>query len=235
MGAAGTGVVLLGGVGMHARALAKVAQNVYPGLAHRAHVHSLLELVNVRGAHAANAAALARSLDAFPGGAVLHIFSGAAFFAVPALAAARDARVRAVVLDSIPFTRREAKLMRVAGVPAPLCAPAGALARALLTSSLFGATEDFTDRYFSLLAAPETFAPASRVLVACSADDEITPAAEARDFAARARAAWAARPGAPRLDAYEGAGKHACLARDDAAAFAPAVREFLRGSGVELA
>jgi len=233
--AARRGVVLLGGVGMHERALQKVATNLYPGLPAALHSHSLLSLVNVRGAHAANAAAVAASLARFPDGAVVHVLSGAAFFAVTALARWRDARVDAVVLDSVPFARREAKLMRVAGVPAPLCAPAGALARALLTSPLIGATEAYTDAYFALLADARTFAPASRVLVACSADDDITPVDEARDFVARARPAWAAAGGgAPALTAYEGVGKHACLARDDAANFAPAVRAWLAGSRVEL-
>jgi hypothetical protein len=194
----------------------------------------MLQLVSVRGSHAANTDALRRSLDAFPGGAVVHIFSGSAFFAVPALAAWRDERVRAVCLDSVPFARREAKLMRVAGVPAALCAPAGAIARAVLTSSFLGATVAFTDRYFELLADASTFAPASRVLVACSADDAITPIDEARSFAAAARDAWLAHPGAPTLTHYEGAGKHACLARDDVARFAPAVRGWLKGSELEL-
>jgi hypothetical protein len=227
------GVVLLGGVAMHARALQKVAAALYPGLEARAHTHSLLQLVSVTGAHAANADAVARSLDAFPDGALLHVFSGSAFFTIKALPTwARSHRVSAVVLDSIPFCRREAKLMRVAGVPSLLCEPAGAVTRALLP--LVGATTDYTDDYFRALADASTFAPASRVLVACSVDDVITPVDEARQFADTARAAWAAQPGAPALSAYEGVGAHACLARDDPN-FAPAVRTWLRGSEFELA
>ena len=218
---------------MHARALTKISTTLYPGLPATVMPHGLFQLVNVRGAFAANTDALARAIDGFPGGCIVHLFSSSAFFAVPALARWRDDRVKSVVLDSIPFSRREEKLMRVAGVPPFLCKPAGAVARAALVSKFVGATVEYTDNYFSLLHDAQSFSPASHVLVACSVDDVITPVEEALLFVETAQKSWSAQPGAPKLGSYWGAGKHACMARDDAARMAPAVRAFLRGCAVE--
>lgn len=220
-------VVLLGGLGMHARALAKIAATLYPNSPAALHAHSLLDLVSPPRAHARLAAAAFSSLAAFPGGAILHVTSGSAFFAV-ASGLVGAPNVRGVVLDSIPFARREHKLLRVLGVPSALATPLGGAVRALLTSPLIGATMAHTDAYFATLARADTW-KGRPVLVATSADDVITPAADAREWAAARKAAWGA---AGQLDVYEGTGKHACMARDDAASFSAAVREWAARTGV---
>lgn len=228
------GVVILGGVAMKERALARVASTLYPGLPATLIPHGLFQLVNVRGAFAANTDALARAIDANKGGSIVHIFSGSAFFSVPALAKWKDERVKGVILDSIPFERREKKLMRVAGLPEALCGPAGAVARAILVSKFVGATIEYTDMYFSALADARTFSPASRVMVACSKDDVITPVEDAQKFFSTAEKAWQAQPGAPTLSAYWGVGSHALMARDDAAGMGAAVRDFLKETDFQL-
>lgn len=235
-----TGVVLLGGLGMNARALHKVAAAIYPGLAVKFHVHTANQLLNVRSHHKTNADAVARSIHSFPGGCALHMVSGSAFFAIPALASGEwGSNVKTVVLDSIPFARREAALMRTAGLPEILCKPMGAIASSVLNSEYFGATDAFTDRYFELLCDAKTYSSASRVLVACSIEDSITPISDARLFAEETKKKWssaaAARPHVPHLSIYEGNGKHACLARDDIDNFAPHIRSWLKSSPLELA
>lgn len=228
------GVVILGGVAMKSRALTKVASTLYPGLPSTVIPHGLFQLVNVRGAFASNADALARAIDAYPGGSIVHIFSGSAFFSVPALAKWKDERVKGVVLDSIPFERREKKLMRVAGLPDALCDPAGAVARAILISKFVGATIEYTDNYFSLLADARTFAPASRVMVACSKDDVITPIDDAQKFYATAEKSWRTLSNAPKISSYWGSGSHALMARDDASGMGTAMRDWLKDTEFKL-
>jgi hypothetical protein len=80
-------VVILGGLAMQQRALEKTAAALYPALAVRGLLtHSLNQIVNVNWAFAANRARLASVLEgAGPGGAIVHVFSGAAFFSLLAL------------------------------------------------------------------------------------------------------------------------------------------------------
>jgi hypothetical protein len=165
------GVVILGGLGMKARALDKIASTLYPDLPTLRFTHSLADIVGVAYAWPRLQARLDGALAEFSGGAVLHVFSGASFFATFSLAAWRDARVRGVVLDSVPFRRVERNLMRVVDVPEPLCGPLAVLARALLVSPLVGATIAKTDRYNELQREPSTFMPARHVLAAHSVDD----------------------------------------------------------------
>ena len=165
MAAPKAGVILLGGVAMTSRHLARITQTLYAPhhLSVISRPHSLLELVNVRFKHQQVKDAFRRDLDAFPDGAIVHMISGAAFFAHSALHAWRDKRVRGVILDSVPYRRDpgigETRLMQSAGVPGPLCKPAGALARALLLSPLFEATQAYTDNYNALQRDPLTFHP----------------------------------------------------------------------------
>lgn len=232
MAAPKTGVILLGGVNMTARHLAKISGALYPRLAVRAAPHTVFQLVNVRYSFPARDEALRRSLDAFPDGCIVHAVSGSAFFATHALARWGDARVRGVIMDSVPQLRLEAPLMRLVGVPAPLVAPASALARALLVSPLFDATLAYTDRYNALTREAATYGP--RVLLAHSAEDEVVPLQQFSAFAGEVQAAKAAGAGgwgATELSVYIGKGKHAAMARDDAG-FAAATRAFLASSGI---
>lgn len=197
--------------------------------------HSLLELVNVRFKHPAVVDRFRRDLDAFPDGAVVHMISSASFYGLTALHAWRDERVAGVICDSVPYRRDpvigEYRLMLSAGVPEPLCGVAGKVARALLVSPLFEATEAYTDRYNSYQRDPATFHPrAARVLMAHSEDDAVVPIAEFRDHcgALRASSAWAAH----HLHVFEGRGPHALMAREDGARYAAAVAAFLGNCGM---
>ena len=234
MATAKTGIVLLGGVGMTARHLAKICSTLYPHLASatpsRAHArqHSVVQLVNANGFPALEDR-LRRSLDEFSGGCIVHSVSGSAFFATAALAKWKDERVRGVIFDSIPQLRLEAPLLRLLGVPTPLLAPASALARAVLVSPLFNATLQYTDNYSELIRQPAAFGP--RVLYAHSSEDEVVPMQQFSDFckdlkAGQGSSSW----GSTRVDLYVGKGKHAAMARDDAG-FAAAVKAFLADSG----
>ena len=232
MAAPKVGVILLGGVNMTERHLAKISGALYPRLAVRSRAHTVFQLVNVRHSFPAREAELRRSLDAFPDGCIIHAVSGSAFFAAHALAKWGDARVRGVVLDSVPQLRLEASLVRLVGVPAPLVAPTSALARALLVSPLFDATLAYTDRYNALTREAATYGP--RVLLAHSAEDEVVPLQQFSAFAGEVQAAKAAGAGgwgATELSVYIGKGKHAAMARDDAG-FAAATRAFLASSGI---
>jgi hypothetical protein len=235
MAAARSGVILLGGVNMTPRHLAKISATLYPALAAAARVraapHSVLQLVNVRHSFPHREAELRRSLDAFPDGCVVHCVSGSAFFATAALARWRDPRVRGVIMDSVPQLRLEAPLMRLVGVPGALVGPASALARALLVSPLFDATLAYTDTYSELCAQAGTYG--QRVLFAHSEDDDVVPVTQFRDFYARVAAAKAAGAqgwGGTALDVYVGRGKHAAMARDDAG-FAAKVQGFMGECG----
>ena len=98
---------------MKQRALDKIAATLYPDLPALKYTHSLAEIVGVVPLWSRNLARFSEALAAFPGGAILHIFSGASFFSTFALSEWRDARIRGVVLDSVPFLRVERQLMRV--------------------------------------------------------------------------------------------------------------------------
>lgn len=217
-------VILLGGLGMKPRALEKTAAALYPSLSVQQYTHSLNELVNVSfrfpSVQQRFAAALA---DAGPGGAIVHVFSGAAFFSLLALrdwsAAAAAAggqhplasRIRGVVLDSIPYKRVESKLMAAVRVPSVLVPAATALASRLLVSPLFGATVALTDEYQAAQRAAATFACTGgrRVLVAHSAEDAIVSVGEFHSYVGSLRSApgWrpASQPGAASQPAGRGA------------------------------
>ena len=216
---------------MKRKVLDKIATLLYPDLPAVCIPHSLLQLVNIH-TFKSNTEALRNAL--FPGGSIIHILSGSAFFTLGpwhALARVRseDRPIRGVVVDSVPYDRIEARLLQVAGLPLPLCAPIGAVARVALQSPLFGATREYTDRYNAAQRHPATFAPVPHVLVAHSVDDAVIPVREFRTWHAdvRARSDWlhagdnaaggdgGAGPARPRLETYEGVGMHACLARDD--------------------
>jgi len=208
--AAPPSVILLGGLGMKPRALEKTATALYPSLSVQSYTHSLNELVNVSFCFAANQARLVRALkDAGPGGAIVHVFSGAAFYSLMAMrdwgaaavasgavSAHPSARIRGVVLDSIPYKRVESKLLEAANVPAALAPAVGALAARLLVSPLFGATVALTDAYERLQRAPSTFAftGGRRVLVAHSVDDAIVPVSEFRSYVGDLHPATGWRP-----------------------------------------
>lgn len=205
---AASGVVVLGGLMMKQRALEKIAATLYPDLPAAILPHSLLQLVNVH-TFARNTDVLRRAL--FPGGTILHILSGSAFFTCGpfhALAQVRsDDRIRGIVLDSVPHERIEERLLQVAGVPRVLCPPLGALASVVLTSPLFGATRAYTDAYNVAQRDPATFAPVGHVLAAHSVDDAVIPVREFRAWRddVRARSDW--------VHAEEGAAEGASAAR----------------------
>ena len=232
------GIILLGGVGQTARHLARINKALYSAhgqLPVVARAHSLLELVNVRYHHPAVKDRFRRDLDAFPDGVVVHMISSASFFALNALHAWQDERVKGVICDSIPYRREpgigEYRLMLSAGVPEPLCNAAGKVARALLLSPLFDATEAYTDNYNKSQRNPRTFHPRrANVLMAHSADDAVVPVSEFRDHckALRASDEWAGH----QVDVFEGSGPHALMAREDGARFAAAVAAFLGTSGM---
>ena len=228
------GVILLGGVAMTSRHLARITKTLYPSLPVLSRPHTLLELVNVRFCHPRIRDAFRRDLDSFPDGAIVHMVSSAAFFATRALHEWQDERVRGVICDSVPYRRDpgvgETRLMLSAGVPGPLCRPAGALARSLLLSPLFQATVEYTDRYNALQRDPRTFHPsAPRLLMAHSADDAVVPVEEFRAHVAalRENPEWGA-PGA--LTVFEGRGPHALMAREDGERYAAAVAQFVGAS-----
>ena len=234
-------VIVLGGLGMKERALEKVTQVLYPTLAAQRFPHTLHQIVNVRFSFPSNIARLQHALEnAGPGGAILHIFSGAAFFSVTALrewgAAAAvgsttpASRIRGLVLDSIPYKRVELKLMEVAKVPPFLVPAALALASRLLVSPAVGATVALTDAYQEAQLDARTFSCTGgrRVLVAHSADDVIVPVEQYQAYVAalQGREGWetskvaaprepSAAPGSVELTTYEGRGRHAALVLDD--------------------
>ena len=237
-------VVILGGLAMQQRALEKTAAALYPALAVRGLLtHSLNQIVNVNWAFAANRARLASVLEgAGPGGAIVHVFSGAAFFSLLALRdwssavaaaggpATPASRIRGVVLDSIPYKRVESNLMAAAQVPPMLVPAATALASRVLVSPLIGATVALTDDYNRVQRTATTFACTGgrRVLVAHSAEDAIVPVSEFREYVgslqstpgwrlASQPAAHAAADGAAavRLDVFEGKGRHAAMVLGD--------------------
>lgn len=237
------GVILLGGVGQSLRHLSRIQKELYAGLTLPdgrplpvvARPHSLLELVNVRFKHPAVKDRFRRDLDAFPDGAVVHMISSASFFALSALHSWQDERVAGVICDSIPYRRDpgigEERLMLSVGVPEPLCSAAGKVARALLLSPLFDATEAYTTNYNRLQRLPRTFHPRqARLLMVHSEDDAVVPVAEFRDHCAalRASGAWAGHE----LEEFEGKGPHALMAREDSARFAAAVAAFLGKTGL---
>lgn len=229
------GIILLGGVGQTLRHLSRIQKELYPQLPVLLRPHSLLELVNVRFKHAAVKDRFRRDLDSFPDGAVVHMISSASFFGLHALREWQDERVAGVVCDSIPYRRDpgigEYRLMQSAGVPEPLCNVAGKVARQLLLSPLFDATEAYTDRYNALQKEPRTFHPRrANLLMAHSTDDAVVPIEEFRDHCAALRAseAWAGHE----LDVFEGRGPHALMAREDSARFAAAMAGFLGKAGL---
>ena len=73
-------------------------------------------------------------------------------------------------------------------------------------------------------------------MFAHSLEDEVVPHTQFKDFLADvvAEKGWAtpAADGSPRYSVYEGVGKHAAMARDDAG-FATAVGEFVKKCGVQ--
>ena len=225
---------------MKTRALDKVAAALYPGAPTQRFTHSLNDIVNVNYRFASSTARLAAALHASgPGGAIVHVFSGAAFFSVLALrswaaagagAGGPAARIRGIVLDSVPYMRIERQLMVAAKVPALLAPTATMLASRLLVSPLFGATVAVTDGYNDAQLDARTFG-AAKVLVAHSADDDVVPVGQFRDYVAalRRREGWAEahagaaaavaqRPAAAAVHftAFEGKGRHAAMVLDDA-------------------
>lgn len=225
---------------MNLRALGKIASALYPNLPAKLHAHSMNQLCNTN-TFKANEEALERSLDAFPDGVALHMVSGSAFYCITAMGNGTLKRhnIKTVCLDSIPFARSEARLMRTAGVPKLLCAPLAIIARSILHLDMFGATDAYTDHYFGLLDDFRTFGTASRVLVACSTDDFITPIDDATQYAARVGGKWAETNAAaaatktPTMTMYEGKGPHACMTKDDPINFVPFVHSWMKGSGLE--
>jgi len=243
-------VILLGGLGMTARHLEKSAAALYPGARAQVITHTLNDIVNVNYRFPANTAQLAAALEpgaAGPGGAIVHVFSGSAFFVVFALqkwaGAGPSARIRGLVLDSVPYLRVERELMKAAKVPRLLWPVATALASRLLVSPLFGATVERTDAYNVAQLDPRIGAPSHRVLVAHSADDEIVPVGQFREYtdALRQTPGWRVRqagdadpagsataasaPSAVDVLTFEGRGRHAAMVRDDPAYIA-AVQAF---------
>ena len=245
-------VIILGGLNMKTRALDKVAAALYPNTATQRFTHSLNDIVNVNYRFADNTARLAAALQASgPGGAIVHVFSGAAFFSVLALrgwAAAGDrgggpaARIRGIVLDSVPYMRIERQLMVAAKVPSLLAPTATMLASLLLVSPLFGATVAVTDSYNDAQLDARNFSAARKVLVAHSVDDDVVPVGQFRDYVATlrrsecwvetppagaqagARAADARAAGTPATGSraaavdftvFEGKGRHAAMVLDD--------------------
>ena len=250
-------VVLLGGLNMHPRALERVAGALYPGLATQRLTHSLNDLVNVNWRFARNRARLAAALApaaAGPGGAVVHVFSGAAYFTVLALQAWGEAaaaagssepnpaaRIRGIVMDSVPYERVERQLMVAARVPSPLIPAATALASRLLVSPAFGATVAITDGYNAAQLDARTYSrtAARRLLVAHSADDDVVAVAEFRAFVAvlADRPGWhmarepAAQPppaGSIEVTSFEGVGRHAAMVLDDTERYAACVHRWMR-------
>lgn len=239
-------VIILGGLNMKEKALQRVAKTLYPGLRAATYTHTLNQIVNVNYKFPANTDRLAAALaGAGPGGAILHIFSGAAFFSVlalrdwaasPAPAASPARHLRGVVLDSIPFDRVERQLMVAARVPRPLQGVAARLAASVLVSRAFGATVALTDAYNVAQAQPRTFAAARRVLLAHSADDDVVPVGQFRRFAAALAArrgdgwhpagAGAPPPGAVELTVFEGVGRHAAMVLDDEARYTRCVKQW---------
>ena len=249
-------VILLGGLGMKPRALEKTAAALYPSLSVQQYTHSLNELVNVSFHFPTIQKRFSSALfDAGPGGAIVHVFSGAAFFSLLALrdwsAAAAAAggqhplasRIRGVVLDSIPYKRVESKLMAAVRVPSVLVPAATALASRLLVSPLFGATVALTDEYQAAQRAAATFACTGgrRVLVAHSAEDAIVSVGEFHSYVGSLRSApgWrpasqpagrgadgAAHPRDVHFDVFEGRGRHAAMVLDDEA-YTHAVRKWV--------
>ena len=225
------GAIILGGLGMTQRALDKIGAALYPEAATSRFTHNLHQIVGVNFRFAQNRARVEAALAASgPGGAVLHVHSGAAFFAVLALQhwAGRPgegpaSRIRGVVLDSVPYLRIERQLMVAAKVPPPLLPLATALVSRLLVSPAVGATVAVTDGYNAAQREARTFAPARRVLVAHSADDVIVPVEQFREHVAaiRARDDWfeagKSRPDgtAAEFAVYEGRGRHAAMLLDD--------------------
>jgi hypothetical protein len=236
---------------MKEKNLQRVAKTLYPGLRATMFTHSLNEIVNVNFKFVGNTARLAAALaDAGSGGAILHVFSGSAFFSVLALrdwAAAQAActvqapaspsrHLRGVVLDSIPYDRVERQLLEAARCPRPLQDVAARLAASLLVSRAFGATVALTDAYNVAQAEPSTFAAARRVLLAHSADDGVVPVDQFRRFAASLAArrgggwhpagAGAPPPGAVELTVFEGVGRHAAMVLDDEARYTRCVQDW---------
>ncbi len=239
-------VIILGGLNMKEKALQRVARTLYPGLRTTMYTHTLNQIVNVNYQFPSNTARLIAALsDAGPGGAILHVFSGAAFYSVLALrdwaatlapAASPARHLRGIVLDSIPFDRVERQLMVAARVPRPLQGAAAKLAASVLVSRAFGATVALTDAYNVAQAQPRTFAAARRVLLAHSADDDVVPVEQFRRFkdvlAARRGDGWhpagdgAPPPGAVELTVFEGVGRHAAMVLDDEARYTRCVKEW---------
>ena len=242
-------VIVLGGLGMSQRALEKVTQALYPSLTAHRFTHSLHEIVGVRTKFLANTARLTDALEsAGPGGAIVHIFSGAAFFSVLALrkwgaaaaagASTPAALIRGVVLDSVPYKRIESNLMAAARVPSFLIPAATALASRLLVSPAIGATVALTDDYQDAQRDARTFACTGgrHVLVAHSREDVIVPVDQYNAYIAalQGREGWRSTsqeaPGAHgdvQLTTYEGKGRHAALVLDDAS-YADAVRGWVQ-------
>jgi len=222
------GIILLGGVGMTQRHLDKISNSLYPTITAQGRVrqrpHSILQLVNVRYSFPTRFDELRRSLDFFDGGAIIHTISGSAFFSTRALSEWRDERVKGVILDSVPQLRLESSLMKLVGVPAPLVGPASYVARSLLVSPLFEATLDYTDTYSALIRSPTTYGGA-KVMFAHSLEDEVVPHVQFKDFLADVGRTdgW----GKSGYTVYEGVGKHAAMARDDAG-FKEAVKHFVK-------